>query len=87
MKYNLYDSHIRNKEQLKELYAINAANDTDFECFVYLLVSLILAALSIYFQDGSKKSVEEVFDVVSRNAGIIIDNWRGGTLIGFPNPV
>ncbi|MBO7519888.1 MAG: hypothetical protein J6T73_03830, partial [Clostridia bacterium] len=72
----LYDSHIRNGEQLKKLYSVYCENDDEFECFVYLLVSLIFAALAIYFQEGSEKSVEEVFSIVCRNAGLVIDTWR-----------
>lgn len=69
----LYDSHIRNGEQLKKLYLVYFESENDFECFVYLLVSLIFSSLSIYFKEENKKSIETVFETVCKNAEIILD--------------
>ena len=74
----LYDSHMRNAEQLKMLYSFYNKDDSEFEYFVFLLVSLIFAALTIYFQKGKEQPVDKVFIQVCRNAGMIIDNWRIG---------
>ena len=74
----LYDSHIRNGEQLRELYSLYNKDDSDFESFVYLLVSMIFAALSIYFQNNKNQPVEEVFSNICNNAGMIINNWKLG---------
>ena len=76
----LYDSHIRNSQQLRKLYSLYNKDDSDFESFVYLLVSMIFAALSIYFQNNKNRSVEEVFSAICSNATMIIDNWKMGLI-------
>ncbi len=74
----LYDSHMRNAEQLKKLYSLYYKDDGQFHCFVSLLVSLVFTALSVYFQNGTTESVENVFVSVCKNTNIIIGNWGKG---------
>lgn len=74
----LYDSHMRNAESLKEFYAIYYESDTQFNCFLSLLISIIFAALSIYFKEKGKTSVEEVFEAICYNTSKIIDSWKSG---------
>ena len=67
-----------NTEQLKKLYSVYYKDELQFHCFVSLLVSLIFAALSVYFQNGAAEPVENVFASVCKNVNIIIQNWEKG---------
>ena len=74
----LYDSHMRNAKDLKKLYSYYQKDDSEFNYFVSVLVSLIFTALTIYFQNNGEKSVEEIFEQVCINTGIIVENWKKG---------
>ena len=74
----LYDSHIRNAQRLKTFYSLSQKEESEFRQFVFLLVSLIFASLSIYFQNDAKQPIEEVFESTCRNTGLILENWKMG---------
>ena len=73
-----YDSHIRNKEQLKKYYGVYCRDEKEFDYFVAALVSLIFAALSIYFQHGETEPIEEVYRTVCNSTEKVIETWKQG---------
>ena len=74
----LYDSHMRNKEQLKNYYDVYCKDEKEFDYFVATLVSMIFASLTIYFQHGETEPLEEVYRTVCDSMEKVIETWKKG---------
>lgn len=77
----LYESHMRNADQVKRFYHVTYEDEQQFHCFVSVLVSIIYASLSLYFQKEENETIEKIYLNVVSNSEIIINNWKLG-LIG-----
>lgn len=74
----LYESHIRNYEKIKKLYSLYYEDEKQFIYFVTILVSLVFASLTIYFDKNKTEPMEKVFEFVCLNADRIVSNWKTG---------
>ncbi|MBO5529314.1 MAG: TetR/AcrR family transcriptional regulator [Bacilli bacterium] len=72
----LYDSHMRHKDELKELYSTYYEDETQFQCFVSLLVSFIYVALTVYFAHEGKLEDNDVFLMVYKHTSKILETWK-----------
>lgn len=72
----LQDSFLRKSNRFKLLYPIYYENESQFKSFVSTFVSLIYAALNVYFESNSDETIESVVKFVCSNTETIINQWR-----------
>ena len=68
-----YDSHMRNADILKQLYAFPPEEDYPYDYFASILTSLTYAVLSIYFRHGGSEPIVKVYRSICRCTEIVSD--------------
>lgn len=72
----LYKTHAKNAESLKKLYSFPYNDEKQYDYFLTILSSMIIACLYVYFKHGESEPIEEVYKTVCQCTGFIAKSFN-----------